>query len=368
MRVLENITIKNFKSIRDQTLELGALNVFIGANGAGKSNLVEAFRLVREIAGRRLAAYSLKRGLDRLLYLGRKGSAFIEISLEFGENNIGNGYEIRLVPSDDGALIVDYETVAFHRREQYPDPYVISINSGSKEAVLATSAEPVARFVNKDVDSYRLYHFHDTSDSAAIKSAGALEDNRFLRPDASNLAAFLYLLQQQHSGYFRNIEDTVRQIAPFFERFNLAPSRLSPDKIQLEWKQQGTDAYFDAASLSDGTLRFMCLTTLLLQPELPRLVLLDEPELGLHPAAITLLASLLSSASTRTQVLVATQSVTLVNQFGPDSVWTVEREDNQSVFRHLGNQDLGKWLEEYQDYEGYGLGELWEKNIIGARP
>lgn len=341
MRTLEQIIIQNFKSIREQTLDLGALNVFIGANGAGKSNLVEAFRLLREIAHQNLASYSLKRGADRLLHLGLRVSPYIELCLQFGENNRSNAYRIRLVPSDEGALIVDSETVYFHDRAHYGQPYTRLINTSSKEAVLATSPDRIASYVRQDIDSYRVYHFHDTSDTAAIKSAGALEDNRYLRPDASNLAAFLYLLQQQHPVHFRNIEDTVRQIAPFFERFNLAPARLTPDKIRLEWKQKGSDAYFDANSLSDGTLRFMCLTTLLLQPVLPRLILLDEPELGLHPSAIGLLASLLSSASTRTQVIVATQSVTLVNQFGPEVIWTVERDNNQSIFRHLSDHKAG---------------------------
>ncbi len=368
MRVLEKITIQNFKSIRNQTLEMDALNVFIGANGAGKSNLVEAFQLLREIYDQRLVTYSLKRGADRLLYLGRRGSTYIEIALEYRDDNVNNGYRIRLAPSDDDGLFVDSETIYAYEHGKPSTATRLHTNSGSREALLASVNHPVGQYVSGEISSYHLYHFHDTSDTAAMKSTGAIEDNRFLRPDASNLAAFLYLLQKQYPDHFRNIEDAIRQIAPFFERFNLAPSRLSPDKIRLEWKQKDSDAYFDALSLSDGTLRFMCLATLLLQPEIPGLVLLDEPELGLHPAAIALLAGMLSSASTYVQVLVATQSVTLVNQFGPENVWTVDREDNQSVFRRLGNQDLSKWIEEYQGYEGYGLGELWEKNIIGARP
>ena len=139
---------------------------------------------------------------------------------------------------------------------------------------------------------------------------------------------------------------------------------MSEGKIRLEWHEKGADkdAYFNAHALSDGTLRFMCLATLLMQPELPRLLLLDEPELGLHPAAVTLLADLLKSAATRTQVIVATQSVTLVNQFGPENVWAVDHEEGQSVFRHLAATDMTAWLDHY------ALGELWEKNVLGARP
>lgn len=192
-----------------------------------------------------------------------------------------------------------------------------------------------------------------------MKQTCDVNDNIVLGSDAANLAAFLSCLEQTKRDYLENIEDTIRQIAPFFERFQLEPSRLNKDKIRLEWKEKGSDSYFNANALSDGTLRFICLASLLLQPRLPSVVLLDEPELGLHPAAITVLASLLESAATRTQVLVATQSVTLVNQFTPDRVWVAEREDGASVFSHLAKEDLTEWL------DGYALGKLWEKNVLG---
>ncbi len=373
MRVLETIKIQNFKSIRDQELALGPLNVFIGGNGVGKSNLIQVFRFLREIEQQNLANYSLERGADNLLYFGRKVSQFMEFYLGFSEGDLGNAYQIRLVPTDEGTLVVNQEVVYFHDRKKYPQAYnqVIggeSIGGGSREAAVGISDNQVAKYVKSDLEIYQMYHFHDTSDTAPVKSARPIDDNRVLRPDASNLAAFLYLLQQTKPDHFRNIEDALRQIAPFFDRFNLEPSRLSPDKIRLEWKEKGSDAYFNAASLSDGTLRFMCLAALLLQPNLPALILLDEPELGLHPAAVALLADLLSSAATRTQVLVATQSVTLVNQFEPEQIWTVDRADGQSVFRHLAKQDLDAWLTDYDGGDGYGLGELWEKNILGARP
>ena len=149
---------------------------------------------------------------------------------------------------------------------------------------------------------------------------------------------------------------------PSFNASKLEPDALNPDKIRIEWEEKGSDTYFGPAALSDGTLRFICLSTLLLQPTLPSLILIDEPELGLHPAAIQVLAGLLQSAATRTQLIVATQSVTLINQLLPEHVWIVDREEGQSVFRHLKGADMSSWLEDY------GLGELWEKNILGGRP
>jgi predicted ATPase len=363
MRTLEKLIIQNFKSIREQTLMLGRLNVFIGGNGAGKSNLIEVFRFLREIVSQNLAGYvGIKGGADTLLYFGRKRSPEMSFQLEFGEGDTGNAYFVRLAGTEEDSLLIAEEKAYYHERKHYPGPYVKGISSFSKESKLKTVDHICAREAASDLESYRVYHFHDTSDTAAVKGTGDVEDNRVLRPQAENLAAFLYWMQQKKPDHFANIQDTVRQIAPFFEEFRLAPSRLNENKIRLEWKERGSDAYFNASSLSDGTLRFLCLATLLLQPQLPAVVLLDEPELGLHPAAVTLLADLLSSAATRTQVMVATQSVTLVNQFEPDSVWAVDRENSQSVFRHLSQQDMTTWLDDY------GLGELWEKNVLGARP
>jgi len=363
MRTLKVLTIKNFKSIREQKLNLGLLNIFIGGNGSGKSNLIEVFRFLREIVNQNLASYTaLKGGADTLLYFGRKRSPEMEIFLEFGEGDKSNAYKVKIKGSDDDSLMILEETAFYHEKKNYKQPYDKLISSVTKESKLKQINHICARQVMRDLDSYRVYHFHDTSDTAAAKSNCDVADNRFLRPQAENLAAFLYWLQEKEPDHFANIVDTIRHVAPFFDSFILAPSKLNESKILLEWKEKGSDAYFNASSLSDGTLRFICLATLLLQPNLPSVVLLDEPELGLHPAAITLLADLLSSAATRTQVMVSTQSVTLVNQFNPEHVWAVDRKDGQSVFRHLGKDDMSAWLDDY------GLGELWEKNVLGARP
>ena len=212
------------------------------------------------------------------------------------------------------------------------------------------------------MQSWVVYHFHDTSESARIKQTGDIADNQVLRPDASNLAAFLFLLKEKHPDHYAGIVDRIRMVAPFFDDFLLRPQPLNEEKIRLEWKERGSDAYFNAHALSDGTLRFICLATLLLQPSLPSIVLLDEPELGLHPYAIAVLADLLRDAATKTQVVASTQSVSLVNQFEPKDVIVVEREGPETTFRRLDQADMAQWLEEYT------LGELWEKNVLGGRP
>jgi len=363
MRTLQKLKVTNFKSIREQELLLRPLNLFIGGNGSGKSNLIGVFRFLKEIVGQNLQTYTqMKGGADALLYYGRKSSPVMEIDVEFGEGNTSNCYRVRLGGTDDDALFIVKEQAYYHDKAKHSKPYDWPVASGSKESLLKTQTHMCPRQILSDLESYRVYHFHDTSDTAAAKGFSDIDDNGFFRPQAENLPAYLYWLQQQRPDHFRLIQDTVRQIAPFFGRFQLAPSKLNPSKIRLGFHERGSDAYFGAASLSDGTLRFICLSTLLLQPEIPPLVLLDEPELGLHPAAITLLSALLSSAASRTQVIVATQSVTLVNQFTPEDVWTVDRKEGQSVFSQLSSADRTDWL------ENYALGELWEKNLLGARP
>jgi len=139
---------------------------------------------------------------------------------------------------------------------------------------------------------------------------------------------------------------------------------LNPDKIRLEWSHLGTDAYFDASSISDGTLRFIALATLFLQPRRfrPSVILVDEPELGMHPYAITLLASLMKLASVNTQVIVATQSSLLLDHFEPEDVLVADRVHGGTRLTRLDSAELESWLEEYS------LGQLWEKNELGGRP
>ncbi len=365
MRILQHLKISNFKSIQSQELQLHPLNVFIGGNGSGKSNLIGVFRFLKEIVNQNLGGYAqLKGGADSLLYYGRKQSPQMEIDVEFGEANITNRYRVQLSGTEDDSLFISEEVAYLHMTAMYSRPFDWPVARNTRESQLKKVAEkePTPRAILNDLESYRVYHFHDTSDTASAKSTSDINDNQFFRPQAENLAAFLYYLQQQKPHSFSLIQDTVRQIAPFFDKFQLAPARLNPSKIRLEWNERGSDAYFNASSLSDGTLRFICLCVLLLQPDLPPLILIDEPELGLHPAAITVLANMLESAATKTQVIVATQSVTLVNQFSPDSVWTVDRMDGQSVFKQLNSVGRTEWL------ENYALGELWEKNLLGARP
>lgn len=369
MRPVNQIEIAGFKSIREAKLDLKQLNVFIGPNGAGKSNFIGIFKLLHRIIEQKLGIYVGEQGgANSLLHFGRKRTQKISLRFQFAGGS--NSYGCVLAPNAEDSLFFQDEWCTFtgtsQRTGHTMKDYRVQLSLGARETRLLEEAESlpsgIAAHVRDDFRSWRLYHFHDTSASAGVKQTGDLSDNRFLRDDACNLAAFLYRLQQTQKANYDNIVGAVRMVAPFFEDFVLAPSQLNPEKIRLEWKEKGSDEYFNASALSDGTLRFICLAALLLQPSLPSAVLIDEPELGLHPAAITILAELLRSTSKRSQVIVSTQSVTLINQLVPDEIVVVEHKDGTSSFQRLAEEQLKDWIGDY------GLGELWEKNLVGGRP
>lgn len=360
---LEKLSITGYKSIEHAEVDLRALNVLIGANGAGKSNFVGVFELLRELAEGRLQVYVARRGgADALLRFGRAHTPALVIDFDFEPN----GYRVELAPSDDGGFFFAEETCRF-RGQGYPQPFEKPLGAGGhSESMLARTAErePIAAYVLRTISSWRVYHFHDTSSSARVKQIGDIGDNEALRPDASNLAAYLYRLENTARPSFDLIVKIVQRVAPFFDGFKLHPDRNNEDKIRLEWAERGSDAYFNAHALSDGTLRFICLATLLLQPDLPSMILLDEPELGLHPLAITLLAELLQRAAHYTQVIVSTQSVSLVDELEAADLIVVDREPSSgaSTFRRPTPEDARGWLDDYS------LGELWRKNVLGGRP
>lgn len=347
MPTLDNITIRGFKSIKAiEQLKLNPINVLIGANGSGKSNFLEVFSLVRDTVDGRLRQFVARAGgAERVLHFGSRTTGDINIVVTFDD---GNWYRLTLEPMDfeDRLALVEQAS----KPMSLPGPY-----SDNTPAFLRD-------FIN--VDPWVAYHFHDTSQVSPMKKTADLHDNRFLRPDGSNLAAFLYLLRSRHSFSYEQIKRTVRLVAPFFEDFKLDPQALNPDTILLEWQHKGSDAYFNAASFSDGTLRFIALATVLLQPQTlkPSVILLDEPELGLHPYAVTMLAAMAKKAAVYGQVIMATQSPTLLDHFEPEDVIVANRVNGEARFERLDPERLAVWLEDYS------LGQLWEMNELGGTP
>ena len=366
MPELETITIRGFKSIAAiDKLKLTPINVLIGANGSGKSNFIGVFSFLHAIRDGRLQDYITKAGgADRVLHFGAKVTQKLEIEVVF-EAEV-NQYHITLQANDADQLYPTDEIVSFWNKQHHRRPYTDGLMRRGLEAGISDpdTTNRVAKFVRQHFDRWRLYHFHDTSSGSPMKKTADVDDNRYLRPDGSNLAAFLYYLQQRHKASYGLIRRVVQQVAPFFDDFILAPQNLNPDKIRLVWRHKESDAYFDASSLSDGTLRFIALATLFLQPDeyRPSVILVDEPELGLHPYAITMLASLAKQAAVKTQVILSTQSSLLLDHFTPEDVLVANRVNGGTQIERLKSEKLVDWLTEYS------LGQLWEKNEFGGRP
>ena len=366
MAALDWITVEGFKSIkRIERLALEPINIVIGSNGSGKSNLIGVFSFLREIRSGRLREYVIRAGgADKILHFGSRITPALMMHISFGGEI--NQYEIRLTTASGDELSPLEEAVYFWDKNRYEQPYgegLVARSSG-EAGISTTTTSRITRYVREHLDSWRVYHFHDTSSTSPIKKTADVDDNRFLRHDGGNLAAFLYFLHQKHEDSYDLIRRTVRLVAPFLDDFRLRPQALNEDKIRLEWQHLGSDAYFDASSLSDGTLRFIVLATLLLQPTSlrPSVILLDEPELGLHPYAVTMLAALVKQASAETQVVFATQSTLLLDHFQPEDVLVADRVDGGTQLTRLDGGALEEWLQDYS------LGQLWEKNHFGGRP
>jgi predicted ATPase len=360
---LNHLKLSGFRSIQKMDLPLGRLNVLIGPNGAGKSNFINFFRFMNKLLQKDLQLYIAEQGgADAVLHFGRKQTPVLEANLRFDPN----AYSCALVPTNDGRLVFKSESCQFNGAKIGYEGGVKFKNLADPGATESGLPKPntatISGHVAHHIEDWKVYHFHDTSKTALVKQPCEVLDSERLREQGENLAAFLFDFQEHEPEAYKRIVSTIQRAAPFFHDFILEPDRHSDSKIRLRWKHKGKYTYFDAHSLSDGTLRFICLTTLLLQPRLPSVILLDEPELGLHPYAIQLLGSMLRSASESTQVIVSTQSVTLANEFEPDDLIIVEHRDNHSQFRKLEPNAFESWLEDYR------LGDLWEKNLLGGTP
>ncbi|CAK0771728.1 AAA family ATPase [Azospirillaceae bacterium] len=368
MRALHEVEIKGFKSIKEAKVILGNLNVIIGANGSGKTNFIDIFRIINHINNNQLQSF-IPGDPDRFLHHGRKVTK--EISCRFSLEN-KNEYSFTLEVNKDSLVFVN-ERLRYVDLEgsvlpaQGVHSKIIQSKGDNSESILGKEGKfsnelKEEKLISSLLKKLVVYHFHDASDDAPAKRMCNIDDNSSLRPDGSNLSAYLYWLQEKHPEAFRHIEEHVRLVAPFFSGFDLKPSRLNENKIKLEWRHKESDAYFDAYSLSDGTLRFICLATLLLQPEPPNLILIDEPELGLHPHAIRILVEMLEAASVDSQVIISTQSVTLLDNFFPENVIIAECNGKETSFKRLNEEDLKHWLDRFS------VGELWKKNVIGGNP
>ena len=365
---LESLTLSGYKSFSsdDHTIKFGGITVLIGPNGAGKSNLISFFRLLNYMTTGALQTH-IAGSADALLYFGPKRTRAIGARLRFSSETKKDEYNLWLSYSEGGnTLVITDEGFEYHKSGLFPGK--MSFPAGRLESGLtdpSNVSDARVRFVHALLSGCRCYHFHDTSSEARIRGDSYIDDNRYLRNDAGNLAAFLYSIKKTKPKHYERIIRHISRVVPQFADFELEPRKLDEKKIRLNWHNHTSDYLFGAHQLSDGSLRFAALTTLFLQPEpLPSVIILDEPELGLHPSALTELAGVIRTASEQCQVIIATQSPRLIDEFNGSDLVVLEwdREKRTSVFRELDESQLLDWMKDYS------LGDLWEKNVLGGKP
>ena len=372
---LNSIELKGYKSINNdgQTIPVNDdVTVMIGANGVGKSNVVSFFQLLNYAMGGKLQNHIGENGFaDSFLYYGSKKTECIKAKLHFSNTNYRADYSFCLTFAVGDSLIYSEETVSYFNDKGEPT-FKAKMDAGRKESQLIDTLKKFRRDAEKGLagllENCRYFQFHDTTKDAKIRKNSYIGDNKFLRSDAGNLAAFLYGIKHQAGGepHYRRIVRYIQQVMPQFGDFIMEPSVVNNDYISLDWREKDSDFIFGVNQISDGTLRFMALATLLLQPPttLPSIIVIDEPELGLHPKAISIVAGLIKKASANAQVVLATQSANLLDEFSTRNVVVIERDElkRTSRFKQLNDEQLKEWEKEYS------TSELWDKNVIGGRP
>lgn len=364
---LREVTIKGYKSIaydNPVTLKLGDVSILLGANGAGKSNIIGFFRMLSYMMSKSFGRYVEMEGTSNsLLHYGAKKTPVMSGTLKFAANNSENTYQFSLSNATPDRLIITEERIKWHRNDE-EKPYESSLETNFKESSLAESDNVIAKSIYKMLSFCKVYQFHDSSAEGPLRQSCPVETANYLQSHGNNLPSFLLFLRNNYQESYKRIVDYVRDVVPQFQDFYLEPAN---NFISLRWMDHSaTDYRFNAYQFSDGSIRFIALATLLLQPAetMPNVIILDEPELGLHPYAITQLAEMIKDASIHAQVIVATQSKDLVDHFNIDNISVVEMDEKtqSTTVSQLNEEDYKLWLEHYT------VSELWDKNIIGGRP
>ena len=367
---LEKLSVRGFKSIRElDDFRVENLNVFVGANGAGKSNLIELFRMLLAIMENNFDQYILAyNGADGFLFSGPKVTTSIHAQFVFKYHDDyaehPYRYSFDATPTNDGRKFrLSQESTSITNQPPSYDPHaedsLLRDERGGRYKY--QDRKKGGDLVNEVISNWMIYHFHDTSANAPMRRYEIVEDCHRLRSDASNIAPFLRKMKNDPdlSSYYREIKNSVRLVIPFFDDFRLDAHKLGEaTKVALSWQQKGSDFPMQPYHLSDGSIRFICLATALLQPSPPSMIIIDEPELGLHPEAIGILGELIQDAAKRTQVVIATQSPLLLDQFAIEDIIVVNRRDGQSTFERLERGNYDQWLKDYS------VGQLWTKNVI----
>ncbi len=365
---LSNITISGYKSISADsplTLTLGNVNLLLGANGAGKSNIVSFFKMLGFMMSGSLQMYIAQAGTNqKFLHYGSKKTPCINAAIEFGDGEKYDIYKFCLTHAVPNRLIINSEEIEWGSVERTGKSYKKPIVSDFNESGLVNSTDMSSRVIRSYLSMCKVYQFSDSSVSSPMRQASTVESAHYLQSEANNLASFLYYIKNNYIDSYQRIVSYVRTVMPQFGDFYLEPEH---GYISLKWMDSSANDYvLSADQFSDGSIRFIALATLLLQPDetIPNVIIIDEPELGLHPYAIDQLAEMVKEASLHSQVILATQSPSLIDGFEISDISVIEQDDSthSTVARRLDEGQFTEWLKEYS------ISELWNKNVLGGRP
>lgn len=367
MAQLKNISIQGFKSIDSiKDLEIRPINMLIGANGAGKTNFLNALNMLSAIANGSLKSHVTSRGgADKFFHYGVKNTDSISFTLKIGRNS----YDNTLMSDDSDNMYFHSEKCGYLNDQGYTSWYNLHAENGESGILKGNQcqSQKVQEYTREYIKKIKTFHFHDTSKDAQFKKQQKLRGDAYLLSSGENIADVLYRYksEERYAQYYKKIVQSIQAVAPYFDDFVL--ERIdgeSDDFIRLQWRSIYSEQIFDASDLSDGTARFILMATLFLSPVvcLPTVIILDEPELGLHPKALAVLAEIIKATSQRTQIICSTQSVELANHFEPNDFIVVDQKDGKSTFNRPDAEQLDAWLEDY------GMGDIWCKNLIGGRP
>lgn len=365
---LTKIEIRGYKSIAFEsplTLELGAVNILLGANGAGKSNIISFFQMLSYMMSGQLQLFVELSGTNRnFLYYGAKKTPMLSGMLRFKNSASYDVYEFSMTHASPDRLIINSEKVEWSKFCVDKEPQVIHLEPSFKESALIDATAQPVKTIRRILSACKVYQFHDSTNEGPLRQASKVDSALYLQAKGNNLASFLYYLKRIHPKSYKRIVEYTRLVVPQFRDFYLEPLR---DYVSLQWEDTSLNDYvFTSDQLSDGSIRFIALATLLLQPSqtMPGIIIIDEPELGLHPYAIDQLAEMIKDASLHAQIIVATQSPRLIDCFDVENIIVVDRdpETQSTQAKRLSEEELQNWLEDYT------VSEMWDKNILGGRP
>ncbi len=385
MRAIQSIRLDNFLSFAPgaEWFDLSDLNVLIGPNGAGKSNVVEAFELLHAAPGDFAAAIRDGGGAQEWLWKGNESSEKVTLEtrictpIETMEHSLAFSVVRHRAEIEDETLRMESSAEATgYLVYRTPDGTLMRRTAGetrisgsdipeasdmpplsSDQSILSQYRSVITIGVGgvyRAIQTFREWTFGRYTHLRQPQRADLPEDR--LLPDAGNLP--LILLQIEHADGRRFNE----LLALFLPRFERMSTLVSGNTVQFFLHESGLSSPISAARLSDGTLRFIAILATLLNPSPPRLVCIEEPELGLHPDALAIVGDLLVEASSRMQIVVTTHSDVLVSALTnhPDAIVACEKPNLSTTLRRLDPERLRDWLQDYR------LGDLWRMGEIGA--